>query len=166
MQGRAGIMVGIAVVIGGMTVIGGRFYLERMSARPAAPVAAVEKQLETTTTVVARQALRFGMVLSANELEEVQWPTKAIPAGSIRTIQEFLKGPEKRVVIAAMEANEPVLASKVTGPGERATLSAVIAPGMTAFSIPLNETQGLAGLVVPGDRVNVMLTRTAEEDKG
>jgi pilus assembly protein CpaB len=58
-----------------------------------------------------------------------------------------------------------VLPGKVTGPGERATLSAVIAPGMTAVSIPLSETQGVAGLVMPGDRVNVMLTRTLDLDQ-
>jgi pilus assembly protein CpaB len=168
MRGRAGIMVGIAVVIGGVTVIGGRYYLERVNARPAAlvPVAIAATSVETTTVVVAKQALRFGMVLTNNDLQEVQWPSKVVPAGSIKTISEFLKGPEKRVVIAAMEANEPVLASKVTGPGERATLSAVIALGMTAISIPLNETQGIAGLVVPGDRVNVMLTKTLEDEKG
>ena len=167
MRGRAGIMVGIAVVIGGATVIGGRYYLERANARPVATTApaSVAKLIETTTVVVAKQSLRFGMILNANDLEEVQWPSKAVPAGSIKTISEFLKGPEKRVVIAAMEASEPVLASKVTGPGERATLSAVIAPSMTAVSIPLNETQGIAGLVVPGDRVNVMITKTLEEDK-
>jgi pilus assembly protein CpaB len=168
MRGRASIMVGIAVVIGGVTVIGGRYYLERVNARPVAatPLAAVAKQIDATTVVVAKQALRFGMVLTSNDLEEVQWPAKSIPAGAVRTVSEFLKGPERRVVIAAMEAHEPVLASKVTGPGERATLSAVITAGMTAISIPLNETQGIAGLVVPGDRVNVMLTKTLDDDKG
>jgi pilus assembly protein CpaB len=160
--------VGIAVVVGGVTVIGGRYYLERVNARPAAsaPVAETVKPIDTTTVVVAKQALRFGMVLTSNDLEEVQWPARAVPNGAIKTISEFLKGPEKRVVISSMEANEPVLASKVTGPGERATLSSVIAAGMTAISIPLTETQGIAGLVVPGDRVNVMLTKKLEDENG
>jgi pilus assembly protein CpaB len=168
MRGRAGIMVGIAVVVGGVTVIGGRYYLERVNTRPVvvAPVAEVAKPIDTTTVVVAKQALRFGMMLTINDLEEVQWPAKAVPTGAVKTVSEFLKGPEKRVVIASMEANEPVLSSKVTGPGERATLSSVIAAGMTAISIPLNETQGIAGLVVPGDRVNVMLTKKLEADQG
>ncbi len=165
MRGPAVIMVGIAVVIGGMTVIGGRYYLERASNRPVAvAVAAPVKQIETTTVVVARQPLRFGTELSSAQLEEIQWPSASVPAGFTTTIAEFLKGPERRVVIAAIEQNEPVLASKVTGPGQRASLSSVIADGMTAVSIPLTETQGVAGLVLPGDRVNVMLTRTLESD--
>jgi pilus assembly protein CpaB len=160
------VMVGIAVVVGAVTVIGGRYYLDRSSQKPQPqPVVVQAPEITTTTVVVAAIPLRFGMELSTNQLKEVAWPAAAAPAGSTRTIAEFLKGPEKRVVLAAMEINEPVLPGKVTGPGERATLSAVIAPGMTAVSIPLSETQGVAGLVMPGDRVNVMLTRTLDLDQ-
>ncbi len=161
-------MAGIAVVVGAVTVIGGRYYLERVSNRPTpAPVAAAPTPppVAMSTVVVAAQPLRFGMELSSAQLREAPWPTDALPPGSTQTIAEFLKGPEKRVVIAAMDPNEPVLAGKVTGPGQRATLSAVIAPGMTAVSIPLSETQGVAGLVLPGDRVNIMLTRTLDKDQ-
>jgi len=166
MRGPAMVMVGIAVVVGAVTVIGGRYYLDRSSQKPQPqPVVVQAPEITTTTVVVAAIPLRFGMELSTNQLKEVAWPAAAAPAGSTRTIAEFLKGPEKRVVLAAMEINEPVLTGKVTGPGERATLSAVIAPGMTAVSIPLSETQGVAGLVMPGDRVNVMLTRTLDLDQ-
>lgn len=166
MRGPAVVMAGIAVVVGAVTVVGGRYYLERVSARPAPVVAAAPApQVAMSTVVVASQPLRFGMELSSGQLKEVPWPADAVPQGTTKTIAEFLKGPEKRVVIAPMEANEPVLATKVTGPGQRATLSAVIAPGMTAVSIPLSETQGVAGLVMPGDRVNVMLTRTLEKEQ-
>ncbi len=161
-------MAGIAVVVGAVTVIGGRYYLERVSNRPT-PVQAVAAPtpppVAMSTVVVAAQPLRFGMELSSAQLREAPWPTDALPQGATQTIAEFLKGPEKRVVIAAMDPNEPVLAGKVTGPGQRATLSAVIGPGMTAVSIPLSETQGVAGLVLPGDRVNVMLTRTLEKEQ-
>ena len=160
-------MAGIAVVVGTVTVIGGRYYLERVSNRPAPAVAAAPAPapIAMSTVVVAAQPLRFGMELSSGQLREAAWPSDALPPGATQTIAEFLKGPEKRVVIAAMEQNEPVLSGKVTGPGQRATLSAVIAPGMTAVSIPLSETQGVAGLVLPGDRVNVMLTRTLEKEQ-
>jgi pilus assembly protein CpaB len=166
MRGPAVVMTGIAVLVGGATVIGGRYYLERSTSRPqpvaAAPVAA---PAPTATVVVASQPLRFGMELSGQLLREVQWPADAVPTGAAGSIAEFLKGPEKRVVIAAMETNEPVLPLKVTGPGQRATLSAILSPGMTAVTITLSEMQGVAGLAMPGDRVNVMLTRTADGDR-
>jgi pilus assembly protein CpaB len=165
MRGSTVVMVGIAVVVGAVTVIGGRYYLDRSNQRPQPQaVAPAAPAIATTTIVVAAIPLRFGMELSTNQLKEVPWPADAAPPGAARTIAEFLKGPEKRVVLAAMDPNEPLLPSKVTGPGERATLSAIIAPGMAAVSIPLSETQGVAGLVMPGDRVNVMVTRTVDND--
>jgi pilus assembly protein CpaB len=167
MRGPAVVMVGIAMVVGISTVIGGRYYLDRASNRPAQPAAATPaaRTINATTVVVAAGPLRFGTELTASHLKEVTWPADAIPPGSTATVADFLKAAEKRVVLNPIDANEPVLAAKVTGPGQRATLSALIAPGMTAVSIPLSETQGIAGLVMPGDRVNVMLTRTLEKDE-
>ena len=164
MRGPAVMMVGIAVVVGAATVVGGRFYLAQSNQPAPVALAAPVKPVETTTVVVAAQALRFGMELSQAQLKEVAWPAAAVPPGSAQSIQEFLKGPERRVVIQAMEPNEPVLAPKVTGPGQRAVLSSILAPGMTAVSVTLSETSGVAGLAMPGDRVNVMVTRTAEND--
>ena len=63
-----------------------------------------------------------------------------------------------------MEPNEAVLASKVTGPGERATLSAVLDPGMTAVTVRVNDVEGVAGFILPGDHVDVMLTRQGEKN--
>ncbi len=167
MRGPAVVMVGIAMVVGISTVIGGRYYLDRASNRPVQPASAAPaaRTINATTVVVAAGPLRFGTELNASHLKEVTWPADAIPPGSIATVAEFLKAAERRVVLNPIDANEPILAAKVTGPGQRATLSALIAPGMTAVSIPLSETQGIAGLVMPGDRVNVMLTRTLEKDE-
>jgi pilus assembly protein CpaB len=159
-------MTGIAVVVGAATVIGGRYYMERGGQRPEPVVAAPAPQpVAARTVVVAAQPLRFGMELSSAQLKEVQWPADAVPPGASPSITEFLKGPEKRMVLAAMEPNEPVLALKVTGPGQRATLSAIIGPGMTAVTVTLSESQGVTGLALPGDRVNVMLTRSTDKDQ-
>jgi pilus assembly protein CpaB len=68
------------------------------------------------------------------------------------------------MVLTAIEANEPVLSSKITGPGQRATLSAVIADGMRAVTIRVNDVDGVAGFVLPGDRVDVALTRQADKN--
>ncbi|RVA24273.1 Flp pilus assembly protein CpaB, partial [Mesorhizobium sp. M7D.F.Ca.US.004.03.1.1] len=55
-------------------------------------------------------------------------------------------------------------ATKITGPGQRATLSAVRGEGMKAVSIRVNDVLGVAGFVFPGDRVDVLLTRTERGD--
>ncbi len=86
----------------------------------------------------------------------------ALPAGAFAKIADLTA--TKRVVLMPIETNEAVLASKITGPGERATLSAVLDPGMTAVAVRVNDVQGVAGFVLPGDRVDVMLTRQGEKN--
>ena len=63
-----------------------------------------------------------------------------------------------------MDENEAVLASKITGPGQRATLSAVLGEGMKAVTIRVNDVEGVAGFVLPGDHVDVVLTRQIDKE--
>jgi len=116
------------------------------------------------TIVVSVKPLRFGDELIAASLREVAWPDGALPPGAFAKIAEVTAG--KRVVVLPMEANEPVLASKITGPGQRATLSAVLQEGMKAVTIRVNDVEGVAGFVLPGDHVDVVLTRQADKDNG
>jgi len=66
-------------------------------------------------------------------------------------------------VLAAIEVNEPILSVKITGAGQRATLSALLHEGMKAVTIRVNDVEGVAGFVLPGDHVDVVLTR--QQDK-
>src|SRR5690606_23696349 len=59
---------------------------------------------------------------------------------------------------------EPVLASKVSGTGGRAVLSANLPTGKVAFTIPINAVSGVGGFVRPGDIVDVLLTRPIPGD--
>ena len=121
-----------------------------------------KKPMATQTIVVASKPLRFGVELGAMSLREVAWPEDALPAGAFNKIAD-LTSRGRRVVLAAIEANEPILASKITGPGQRATLSAVLGDGMKAVTIRVNDVEGVAGFVLPGDRVDIVLTR--QQDK-
>jgi pilus assembly protein CpaB len=112
----------------------------------------------TRTIVVASSPLRFGVPLSGSNLREVSWPEAALPEGSFATIKDVVAA-GKRIVLSPIESNEPVLASKLTGPGQRATLSAVLREGMKAVTVRVNDIEGVAGFVLPGDRVDVLLTR-------
>lgn len=118
------------------------------------------------TIVVAAMPLKFGDTLSADKLHEIAWPAGAVPAGAFKTAKEALAGSGTRQALQAISTNEPILASKITGPGQRATLSAVLGEGMKAVSIRVNDVLGVAGFVFPGDRVDVLLTRSARGDDG
>ena len=165
MRARAFIMLGVAAVMGVAAVFLARGWIEtQMAARqPVAVAAPAAPALEVTTVVVARSPLRFGNRIGSQHVKEVDWPASAVPPGAFTSIEEFLGEEGERVVLQAMEENEPVLASKVTGGGERASLSAIIEPGMRAVTIRVNDVLGVAGFVLPGDRVDIMLTRELDE---
>ncbi len=124
-----------------------------------------KKPVATQTIVVASKALRFGNELGAMSLREIAWPEDAVPAGAFAKIAD-LTSSGRRVVLTAIEANEPILASKITGSGQRATLSATLGDGMKAVTIRVNDVEGVAGFVLPGDRVDVVLTRQQDKDDG
>ena len=118
----------------------------------------------TKSIVVAAKPLRYGMQLSADALREIPWSQDSVPRGAFTSISEIMSG-GKRVVLAPIEANEPVLALKVTGAGQRATLSSLVEDGKKAVTIRVNDVEGVGGFVLPGDRVDVVLTRQTEKDK-
>jgi pilus assembly protein CpaB len=115
---------------------------------------------DTRTIIVAAAPLRFGTALTADVLGEVEWPVASLPAGAF-TSREALIGPGgPRTVLASIGKNEPILAAKITGVGQRGTLSAVIEADMKAITIRVDDVLGVAGFVQPDDRVDVLLTRS------
>ena len=157
------IMTAFAVVFGLLAVFIAQVWLNNQANMQAKNYEANKKPLATRTIVVAREPLRFGTEINASMLQEVPWPADSMPSGAFTTINDIVSG-GRRVVLAALEANEPVLALKITGAGQRATLSALVKPGMKAVTIRVNDVEGVGGFVLPGDHVDVVLTR--QIDKG
>ncbi|MBZ9734398.1 Flp pilus assembly protein CpaB [Mesorhizobium sp. CA18] len=122
--------------------------------------------VQAATVVVAAVPLKFGDALSADNLREIAWPAGAVPAGAFKTVKEAMAGNGARQALQTISANEPVLATKITGPGQRATLSAVLDEGMKAVSIRVNDVLGVAGFVFPGDRVDILLSRSVRDNEG
>ena len=159
------VMIGFAVLFGLLAVFIAQAWLNSQAEmRMKSLEANKPTPAATKTIVVAAKPLRYGMELNAASLREIPWSEEAVPRGAFTSIAEFLKG-GKRVVLAPIEANEPVLALKVTGAGQRATLSSLVEDGMKAVTIRVNDVEGVGGFVLPGDRVDVVLTRQSEKDK-
>jgi len=110
------------------------------------------------TIVVTRQPVAFGAPLSADNLREVPWRSADPLEGSFATIRDVLKD-GRRLALVSLQRNEPVLATRITAPNQRATLSTQIDQGMRAVTIRVDEVRGVAGFVLPGDRVDLILTR-------
>lgn len=122
--------------------------------------------VQASTVVVAAVPLKFGDALSADKMREIAWPAGAVPTGAFKTVKEAMAGNGARQALQTISANEPILTTKITGPGQRATLSAVLDEGMKAVSIRVNDVLGVAGFVFPGDRVDVLLSRTLRDSEG
>jgi pilus assembly protein CpaB len=152
------VMIVFAAVFGLLAVFLAQAWLNSQAEMRAKNLDALKKPLATQTVVVASKPLRFGAELGPTSLREVPWPQEAVPAGAFSKITD-LTSSGRRVVLTAIEPNEPVLSVKITGPGERATLSALVTPGMKAVTIRINDVEGVGGFVLPGDHVDVALTR-------
>lgn len=147
----------VAVFLGLLAVFLVRNYL----ASASAPKAAVGT---TVPVVVAAAPIERGKVVDAAQLKLANYPADAVPAGAFRAVIDLTgAAADKRVAIRAISANEPILAEKISGPGGRMILSTTLTEGMRAVSLRSNDVAGVGGFVLPGDKVDILLTRAVGE---
>jgi pilus assembly protein CpaB len=121
--------------------------LHRVMARPApSPQAGA-------TVVVAAQDLPVGTLIKETDLK-LEKLAGGIPAGAARSQKELLG----RGVVAPIYGDEIVLDSRLAARGAGAGLAALIPPGKRAAAVRVNEVVGVAGFVVPGMRVDVLIS--------
>ena len=153
----------LAIVAASGAVWGARNWLnaERAAILQNQPSQAVDEKPKDTI-VVAREAINLTQRLSKSNLMEIEWSGSVRPEGAFRTVDELV-GDESaevaRYAVTAITIGEPILATKITNPGERAKLSTMLPDGMKAVSIRVNDVLGVAGFIQPGDRVDIMLAR-------
>lgn len=161
------IMGGIAIVFGGISIVAADYWLKsnvQTVVETVEVAGATEQSVALSTIVVAAEPMRYGALIDAGMLKEIPWSKDDVPQGAFSNVEDFLAGGE-RVALAAIDTNEPILITKVTDPGDKATLSRRIDDGMRAVTIRVDDITGVAGFVVPGDRVDIALTRTFMIDK-
>ena len=125
--------------------------------------AQAQSGLQVTKVVVATKDIGFGQEIRRDNLKLVDWPATAIPDGIFHSIDDVFDGSnETRVAMRQIVADEPLMAKKVSGHGDRPILSAKLDETKRAYSIRVNDVSGVSGFLLPGDRVDVLLTR----DKG
>jgi pilus assembly protein CpaB len=143
---RTALVVGIAVVLAAVASLGMYRIVSRMPAKAA--------EVKTISVVVAQHPLKLGTRITADHVKVVQWPANAPVANSFSKIEDVLD----RGLISAVEENEPLTSAKLAALEAGAGLPPSIPPGMRAISVKVNEVVGVAGFVVPGTRVDVMVT--------
>jgi len=118
------------------------------------------KNLAMTPVVVASRPIAFGAKLDAKNLAVVNLPADGTPVGAYRSIKDVIKlDGGAPVALVPMSPREAVLPTKLSGAGARASVAAMISPGMRAYTIKVTDVAGGGGHVLPGDRVDVLLAR-------
>jgi pilus assembly protein CpaB len=119
----------------------------------------INRPVPTTTgpalaqVAVATKDLEVGTVLKADDVKVADWPG-AIPVGATTDISKILG----RGVITAIFAKEPIISSRLAPAGAGGGMAAMIPQGMRAVAVRVNEVVGVAGFVVPGMHVDVLIS--------
>lgn len=155
------ISVLLALVLAGLAVFGVRTYLAAQRSAILQETQAAVQDDPRNFVVAARASLGFGERLVAEKLELVEWASDRLPPGAFTRIEDVVGANDEtaRYVLSSIGEGELIMPAKITMPGQQAKLSTAISPGMKAVSIRVNDVLGVAGFVLPGDRVDVMLTR-------
>jgi pilus assembly protein CpaB len=114
------------------------------------------RTVATNRLVVAKHDIQVGAIIQAADLDEVAWGAP-IPDEALKSVQDIVG----RGVIATIYQNEPVLLRRLAPIGAGAGLAATIPVGMRAVALRVNEVVGLAGFVVPGMHVDVLMVGNA-----
>jgi len=118
------------------------------------PVALRAAEPRGTQVVVAARDLPTGHMVTREDLELIDWPSNNVPEGFFRQPGEVIG----RGVITTVRRNEALLATKVADKAAGGGLSIAIPVGKRAVSVEVDQVIGVAGFVLPGTRVDVLVT--------
>lgn len=146
-MGTSRVPILLALLLGAATFVGMLAWLPTVGGD--APPA-----VSTANVLVAANDLAAGASVTGDRVRVVQMPVESIAQGALASLADA----DGRVLRYPVAAGEQLLTSKFVGEGQPASsgLAFVIPPGMRAVSVPISEITGAGGLIVPGDRVDVL----------
>lgn len=168
MRAVFGLVLIIGLGLAGFAVYMVQGHFEQQRAVIERERAAAAQQIPTVEVYAVNRVVAFGEQIRPEDVTIIRYAEPYLPDGVFRTEEElFPEGPEiLRAALRQMEPNEPVLAVKVTAPGEPAGLTARLSPGMRAFTISVDATSSVSGFLRPGDRVDVYWTGSITDALG
>jgi pilus assembly protein CpaB len=113
-----------------------------------------EVEVASLQTVVAAKSIPVGTIVTTDHLKLVPWPARNPVPGAFTKIEAVVN----RGAIVEVAENEPLTELKLAPLGAGGGLPPTIPEGMRAISVRTNEVVGVAGFVIPGTRVDVVVT--------
>lgn len=167
MSARVAILAFIAFISAiGTTMMVRSWVASERAAAAAAPTIDVPPPPPMPEVLVAAEGLPAGMIIKPQHVRWQAWPAESIAEGYAVKDKDGMQSVIGSVVRTGIASGEPIVESRIVRPGDRGFLAAILTPGMRAISVPVNATSGIAGLIFPGDRVDVILTHTINGEGG
>ena len=151
--------VAVALMLGLVAMLLVRSYVHH-----APTTAKAILQAPSQPVVVASRAIERGEPLSGAAVKVAFYPADAIPTGAYTSVGSLTTAAGARRALLPLAANQPILDSEVSGPRANGGLSVTLAPGMRAIGVRTNDVAGAGGFILPGDRVDVLVTRATGGD--
>jgi len=154
----------VLVLLVGLGLLGlvGAFLLSQQQAPAPAPV--VNAPPPAAHILVAARPIHAGSLIVPEDVQASDIDEGKVPAGALRDVQASRQQLRGAMLRRTMGPGEPFMPTDFLSPGDRGFLAAVLAPGMRAVTIGVDAVSGTAGLIWPGDRVDLLLTQTLEGD--
>jgi len=160
------------VLILGIALAGGAVYIVSQQynanqSRIAELKKRVSNNVELVDVYVAAVELKYGQILTKDDVKTINWPANSIPETAFTTIEELFGDAQEtdtRVVIRVVDPGEILLSTKVTNLGEDAGVASRLKKGMRAFTLRVDVASGVSGFLRPGDKVDIYWT--GEIDRG
>jgi pilus assembly protein CpaB len=157
------IVIAVALGAGVLAFLGMRSIMQT----PARSVIQAER-IDATQVLVARTDVGLGQIATEASFRWQDWPKEALNPSFVTStskpnaVQEFT-GAIARVPVLA---GEPITATKLVKPGAGGVLAAILPAGMRAVSTKITEQSAAAKLILPNDRVDVILVQRRRSDSG
>src|SRR5690349_17706047 len=132
------IALGIALLLGVIAVYLANIFLTNTEAAKA------EATAGTTKVAVAAVPLDYGVALTPEKVRFVDYPTNSLPAGTFARVGDILPAGRQRIALRPIAVNEPILAGKISGTGQTASIAAILPDGKRAAAVRINDVSGVA----------------------
>jgi pilus assembly protein CpaB len=158
---RTALLAAIVLGFGGLAIVA--WIGLQLPAKPPAAAAAVPVAPATARILVAAHPLRAGNLLKYDDILPREMLESEVPAGARSDTPQARADLVGSMIRRSLQPQEAVLPADVLRPGDHGFLAAVLRPGMRATTVGVDAVSGTAGLIWPGDHVDVLLTQVNED---
>jgi pilus assembly protein CpaB len=137
-----------------------------ISSRPPAAEASMGPAVppQTLAVITAARAIHAGSLLRAEDLASKEVPRSEVGPGATLDTPQTRRELSGAMVRRGFSAGELIRPADVMHPGDHGFLAAVLMPGMRALTVGVDAITGTAGLIWPGDRVDLILTQVMPDN--